>query len=166
GVARLGTIVAWTKGAPDVVLERCRFLLSPGGVRPLADADRSRIAEANQLLAAQALRVLAVAWRGWPGVPGPLDAEAAEQELIFVGLVGMIDPPRPEAAESIRRRSALASAPSWSPATTGPPPPRSPLAWAWWSQVNKCRWSPAGSWTRWTTRPSRKRFARSPSSPG
>jgi len=102
GVARLGTIVAWTKGAPDVVLERCRFLLSPGGVRPLADADRSRIAEANQRLAAQALRVLAVACRGWPGVPEPLDAEAAEQELIFVGLVGMIDPPRPEAAESIR----------------------------------------------------------------
>src|SRR5690606_20991754 len=102
GVARLGTIVAWTKGAPDVVLERCRFLLSPGGVRPLADADRSRIAEANQRLAAQALRARAVARRGWPGVPEPLDAEAAEQGLIFVGLVGMIDPPRPEAAESIR----------------------------------------------------------------
>ena len=102
GVRGLGEIVAFTKGAPDVVLERCQSILTPEGVRPLTDEDRSHILQANDRLAAQALRVLAVACRAWPAVPEPLEAETAEQELIFVGLMGMLDPPRPEVAASIR----------------------------------------------------------------
>ena len=102
GVARVGEIVAFTKGAPDVVLERCQSILTPDGKRPMTGQDRARIVQANDLLAAQALRVLAVAFRTWSAVPFPLRPETAEEELVFVGLIGMLDPPRPEAAASLR----------------------------------------------------------------
>ena len=102
GVTRLGAIVAFTKGAPDVVLERCQSILTPDGTRPMTGQDRARIIQANDLLAEKALRVLAVACRPWPAVPQPLQPEIAEQELVFVGLIGMLDPPRPEAAASLR----------------------------------------------------------------
>lgn len=101
GIGRIGPIVSFTKGAPDIVVERCTAVMDLDGVRPMTDQDRERILADNARLARHALRVLAVACRPWPAVPEPLTAEAAEQDLVFIGLVGMMDPPRPEAAQSI-----------------------------------------------------------------
>jgi Ca2+-transporting ATPase len=93
--------VASIKGAPEVVLERCSRILESGIARPLTDADRATVLRANENMAAQALRVLAVASRDLPdGIV--YDEDAVENDLVFLGLTGMIDPPRPEAVEAIR----------------------------------------------------------------
>jgi Ca2+-transporting ATPase len=89
-------LFAASKGAPEVILESCRFLLTQEGERPLTPSDRERILEAARAMAGEALRVLAVADK-----PRAL-AEDAEEEMTFLGLVGMIDPPRPEAKQAIR----------------------------------------------------------------
>ncbi|HSL63199.1 MAG TPA: cation-translocating P-type ATPase [Gaiellaceae bacterium] len=88
--------VAYAKGAPEVLLESCTRRLTADGEAPLDDEAREELLETARQLARDALRVLAVARRH--------DAthENAEQELTFVGLVGMIDPPRPEAKEAVR----------------------------------------------------------------
>lgn len=90
------------KGAPDVLLARCRFALS-GGAVPLTDALRRRILEANAAMAARALRVLGTAWRDLDALPRQLDSALLEQELTFVGLAGMIDPPRPQVKLAVER---------------------------------------------------------------
>lgn len=97
-------IVAFTKGAPDVVVDRCSAVIDSDGVRPMSEDDRARISATNDRLAGQALRVLAVACRPWPAVPDDedMEPERIEEDMIFLGLVGMIDPPRPEVAQSIR----------------------------------------------------------------
>jgi len=89
-------MVAYAKGAPEVILHSCAARRTTDGEVPLDDAHRQAILEAARTMASQALRVLAVARR----------AEAtganAERDMTFLGLVGMIDPPRPEAKEAIR----------------------------------------------------------------
>lgn len=96
-----GTVFeAFTKGAPESVLPRCTATWSPSGPQPL-DA-RTILAEADRL-AAQGLRVLAFASRMWPQLPDASDdAESIERELAFIGLIGLIDPPREEAAAAVR----------------------------------------------------------------
>jgi Ca2+-transporting ATPase len=99
--------VAATKGAPDVILELCTHYQNRHD-QPvhLSDEIRHRILQANDDLAEQALRVLAVAYRLSPGAELDGDADEVEQGLTFVGLFGMIDPPRPEvppALETARR---------------------------------------------------------------
>jgi calcium-translocating P-type ATPase len=88
------------KGALEAVLQRCSWLQQDGQVLALAPAARERIARAQDDMAARGLRVLAFAWR-------PLSAPAAtaddEQGLVFLGLVGLEDPPRPEVAAAIAR---------------------------------------------------------------
>jgi len=91
---------ALVKGAPEGVLALCDRVLDDGSVRPLTAADRERILAANQAMAACALRVLGMAYRELDALPAEAD-EAIEQGLIFVGLQGMIDPPRPEVAAAI-----------------------------------------------------------------
>ena len=81
------------KGAPDVLLSLCRRL--PGGA-PLTDSVRRDIAACNADMAAQALRVLGVAYKNLEMLPREMSAAALEQDLTFAGLVGMMDPPRPE----------------------------------------------------------------------
>ena len=95
---------AWllTKGAPDLVLERCRYLLTPSGPVELEDFKIAELLAANRKLAGDALRVLGFAFRPLSGY-ADLQAEEAEQELIFAGFMGMIDPPRPEAKEAIKK---------------------------------------------------------------
>ena len=97
-----------TKGAVDELLTRCDRILTRGSVRPLTDDDRERILSANTDMAADALRVLGGAYREMVGPPGSPDT-AIETGLIFAGMLGMIDPPRPEAREAVRlcRRAGI-----------------------------------------------------------
>ncbi len=90
----------FTKGAPDLVLERCSAYLGPQGPEELSAPERERFMEINREMSGKALRVLAFALRPLP--PGELpEVEDAERDLIFAGFMGMIDPPRTEAAEAV-----------------------------------------------------------------
>jgi Ca2+-transporting ATPase len=91
-------IVAFTKGAPERVIEQCAEFLGAGATHPI-DAV-SLLAQAEQM-ASDGLRVLAIARRIWPEVPDELSPAQVERELTFVGFVGLIDPPRPEAARAV-----------------------------------------------------------------
>jgi Ca2+-transporting ATPase len=85
------------KGAPEVILRRCTSVQTPKGVIPLSSSERERIAGINSGMAGRALRVLAVAYREFQRKPDHL----SEESLTFVGLVGMIDPPRPEVKDAV-----------------------------------------------------------------
>ncbi|MDU4960533.1 MAG: cation-translocating P-type ATPase [Sporomusaceae bacterium] len=97
-----GRIVAYIKGAPDILLSRSARVISDGGVQPLSERELTAIQAANSEMASQALRVLAVAFREFDQLPPLLTAEAIENELTFIGLLGMIDPPRSEAKEAVK----------------------------------------------------------------
>lgn len=94
-----GGIVAYAKGAPEVILQACSRRLAESGEESLDDAGREAILAEAGRMAEDALRVLAVARKS--GVT-PGDEKAAERDLTFLGLAGMIDPPRPEVKEAIR----------------------------------------------------------------
>lgn len=99
-----GKLMGFTKGSCDVLLGHCRYILSRGRVRPLESYDRQKITAAMEQMSLQALRVLGLAYKDYPG--GGSDSENDglrikvekddENNLIFIGMVGMIDPPRPE----------------------------------------------------------------------
>ncbi|WP_285109241.1 calcium-translocating P-type ATPase, SERCA-type [Paenibacillus sp. UMB4589-SE434] len=91
-----------TKGAPDVLLERCSGILRDGSIEPMSDVHRTAVAAANKALADKALRVLALAYRDCESLPEQLTPDAVERDLVFIGLVGMIDPPREEVKEAVR----------------------------------------------------------------
>jgi Ca2+-transporting ATPase len=91
--------ISFTKGAPEHVLPLCHDRLGPDGMMPL---DRTAVEETVERMAAEGLRVLAVAMRRWPALPEPLEAENIETRLTFVGLVGLMDPPRAEAREAVQ----------------------------------------------------------------
>jgi Ca2+-transporting ATPase len=99
--------IVFTKGAPDVLLARCSFELVGEERRPLIPARRAAILETNEGLAGQALRTLAVACRWLTGDALATHAahpdERLERDLVFAGLVGIIDPPRPEAKDAVAR---------------------------------------------------------------
>ena len=97
-------VLVFTKGAPDVLLARCSHEVWGEGTRPLTPQRRTEILECNEDLAAEALRTLGVALRALPGkeLRGEVD-ERVEQDLAFAGLIGMIDPPRAEAKDSVAR---------------------------------------------------------------
>jgi len=94
-------LAAFTKGAPDLLLKDCTFILEDGAERPLTAADRDRIMKANDGYSNQALRVLAVAYRSLDQEPHSYVAEAIERGMTFAGLMAMIDPPRPEVREAM-----------------------------------------------------------------
>lgn len=89
------------KGAPDQLLKRVTQIEENGQIRPITDQDRQTILDTNKSLAKQALRVLMMAYKYTDAIP-TLETEIVESELVFSGLVGMIDPERPEAAEAVR----------------------------------------------------------------
>ena len=93
--------VQYTKGAPDEVLKKCAFYWKNGKALPLTDAVREQIAAANHAMAAKALRVLCGAFRLQAARPVDNSPAALERDLVFIGLVGMIDPVRPEVIEAI-----------------------------------------------------------------
>ena len=94
-------IVQFTKGAPDVVLRRCTMYMSEQGVVPMTDTLVKKIASENKRMADKALRVLSCAMRMYREAPDSYEPEALEKDLVFVGLVGMIDPVRPEVKAAI-----------------------------------------------------------------
>ena len=96
-----GVRVAYMKGAPEVVLERCTHILERGVRRRITPRDREWILSTTREMASEALRVLAMAYRELPQ-EGELEAEEVERGLTFVGLQGMIDPPRDEVPEAIK----------------------------------------------------------------
>lgn len=89
------------KGAPDELLKRVTHLARDGQVVPLTDTDRQTILTTNHEMATQALRVLAFAYRIVDAVPSDLTSERVENELVFAGMVGMIDPERPEVEQAV-----------------------------------------------------------------
>lgn len=93
--------VQYTKGAPDVVLSRCTKIWQDGGAVELTPEKREEILRQNKGMADQALRVLAAAFRTYESLPPSFEPEALEQELIFIGLTGMIDPVRPEVKAAV-----------------------------------------------------------------
>ncbi|MFA0821426.1 MAG: cation-translocating P-type ATPase [Methanomethylovorans sp.] len=88
--------VAFTKGALEMVLERCTRIYDPSGVRPLTEEDRAEMLKKNYELAQKTYRVLALAYRPMTGT-----GEELEKDMTFLGLVAMLDPPREEAKEAI-----------------------------------------------------------------
>jgi Ca2+-transporting ATPase len=93
---------AFVKGAPDVVLGLCGHRLEGGKAVELTEEKRSEILAHNREMASDALRVLAVAYRPMREVPEMASPEAVEKDLVFIGLLGMIDPPRPEVIEALK----------------------------------------------------------------
>ena len=102
-----GSFVQYTKGGPDVVLARCAYYYENGENKPMTESKRAEIMAANKAMADKALRVLAAAKRDWAAKPADNSPEFLEQELVFLGLTGMIDPVRPEVKAAIEEcRSA------------------------------------------------------------
>ncbi|MCK9363070.1 MAG: cation-translocating P-type ATPase [Syntrophales bacterium] len=95
-------VVAFVKGAPDFVLDLCSRVLQDGQVIPLTEEKRQGVIERNREMAGDALRVLAVTYRPLDAVPENPDPDQVEKDLTFIGLLGMIDPPRPEVIAAIR----------------------------------------------------------------
>ena len=101
-------LLVFTKGAPDVLLARCSQELIGEETRPLSADRRVEVLKVNEELAGEALRTLGVAYRSLPADALEADEvdEGLEQDLVFAGLIGMIDPPRPEAKEAVARAKA------------------------------------------------------------
>jgi len=97
-----GSVRAFVKGAPDILLNRCNQISIRNTLTELNDAAREAIFAANSAMAKKALRVLAVGYRDFSAVPAKLEPALIEQDLTFVGLLGMIDPPRSEAREAVK----------------------------------------------------------------
>jgi len=97
-----GEIVAYVKGAPEVMLEESTHIYVNGSVRVLTKRKKEQILSTVQTMASGALRVLAMAYRRLPETIKEYSPEIVERNLIFVGIAGMIDPPRPEVSEAVK----------------------------------------------------------------
>lgn len=91
-----------TKGAFDNVIERCKYILKDGKIENLTDDDKSKIKLENEKLGNNALRVLAISYKNADNIPERLNSDDVEKDLIFIGLLGMIDPPREEVKDSVK----------------------------------------------------------------
>ena len=90
-----------TKGAPDILLKRCNKVYENGNVTTLDYSKTKLIENQNNKMADEALRVLAIAYLDIPSLPSKIDSENIEKNLIFIGLIGMIDPPREGVKEAV-----------------------------------------------------------------
>ena len=96
-----GQRVAFMKGAPEVLLERCAFRLNGDERSALNAGERTRISQVNEEMARDALRVIGIAYKELPEMNG-YGEELVERDLVFLGLVGMMDPPREEAVQAVK----------------------------------------------------------------
>jgi len=96
-----GSLIQFTKGAPDELLKKCTTALKDGTVVEMNDTIRAEILTANKAMADRALRVLAAAQKNLSAAPSVYEPETVECDLCFIGLVGMIDPVRPEVKDAI-----------------------------------------------------------------
>ncbi len=96
-----GAYIQYTKGAPDEVLKCCTKILKDGKIRDITEADRTEILKKNKEYADRALRVLACSFKELSEIPADQSPEVLEKDLVFCGLVGMIDPVRPEVKAAI-----------------------------------------------------------------
>ena len=94
--------VAFVKGAPDILLDLCDRIIMDGKPVPLSEEKKKEVLAVNQDMARGALRVLGVAYRPMDGVPQECTCENVEKALTFIGVMGMIDPARPEVKEAIK----------------------------------------------------------------
>ena len=94
--------IAYIKGAPDVIINKCKYLYIDGKVNRLTEEDKKRILKINHDMAKKALRVLGFAYKSLPGSYNPV-SEELENDLIFVGLQAMFDPPREKVKEAIAK---------------------------------------------------------------
>lgn len=108
-VSHAGGRTVCTKGAPDVLLSRCSYMLWEGQVVPCTPTLRQKALDANEAMASDALRVLGLAYRELRTGEQPDSDKEAESQLIFAGLAGMIDPPRREVRDaiSVTRRAGI-----------------------------------------------------------
>jgi Ca2+-transporting ATPase len=95
-------LVAYVKGAPEIVLARCTQVFENGHTQELTEAKRQEILRINEQMAADALRVLGLAYRELPDDMQNFTEDTVEQDLTFVGLQGMIDPPRQEVIDALK----------------------------------------------------------------
>ncbi len=96
-----GDIIQFTKGAPDELIKRCTFYFDGTRAMPMTEEIRSRILADNKAMADDALRALAAAMRTWDDRPINHSPSYLEHDLVYIGLVGMIDPVRPEAIAAV-----------------------------------------------------------------
>jgi Ca2+-transporting ATPase len=96
-----GRFSVFVKGAPDILLKDCSMIDEGGSARALTDEDRAKVLLANDELANQAMRVLAFAGRSLDDLPETIDARSMENNLAFLGLMAMIDPPREEVKAAV-----------------------------------------------------------------
>ncbi len=100
-------ILQFTKGAPDEVIARCRYILTADGVKEMTADDKERILKRNKQYADEALRVLCAAYKQYDDAPVDYSPEAIERDMIYIGLSAMSDPIRPEVKVAIEEcRSA------------------------------------------------------------
>jgi len=92
-----------TKGSPELTLERCKGIIVGDRVQPLTQEMRDRILAENNNMASGGLRVLGFAYKLWENVPPEGSEETSEQDMIWLGLVSMLDAPRPEVREAVRK---------------------------------------------------------------
>jgi Ca2+-transporting ATPase len=91
-------VIAYTKGSPEAVIPQCDRMLMAGGEQGI---DRAALLQQAEAMAADGLRVLAIACRRWPALPASERPDELESELVFLGFAGLIDPPRSEAREAV-----------------------------------------------------------------
>lgn len=97
-----GGVLMYVKGAPERLLPRAPMMLTAQGERSMSAEDREAVQQQGAAMAHEALRVLGLAYRRLPAVPD-LESDAADPDLVWVGMVGMIDPPRPEARQAVNQ---------------------------------------------------------------
>ena len=95
--------ILFSKGAPEVIAGKCTRIIKNGRIENLTDSDKEKIIENNHSLAGKAMRNLAFAFRYLDSLPDDEKVKEAEKDLVYLGIVGMIDPPRPEVYDAIEK---------------------------------------------------------------